>query len=145
MTETIAEITTDHLGSAASELDVAAFQAAATNYQAATSSSEAEAIDAVFGNGDFWGRCAEWAPKESAEAANQHHYPEREDTEMTTLPRCPHCLCVEGHLADCVLTTNQQAAASERYPTREEWDWAVADASRRGQFRDIPGVGSSNH
>jgi hypothetical protein len=65
---TYREMTIEHLGSGATEADLAAFVAACANYQAATGASDAEATDHIWHEGDCWARVQEWAPAEAAVA-----------------------------------------------------------------------------
>jgi hypothetical protein len=65
---TLAELTVEHLGDSATEADLIAFEAAVRNYAEAEGATEEEAIDAIWGAGDFWGRVVRWAPEEAARA-----------------------------------------------------------------------------
>jgi hypothetical protein len=69
----INDLTLDHISSDGSgtELDLIAFKAACWRYLEANTCTEREAIDVIFGDGDFGARLYEWAPEEAAAAAAQ--------------------------------------------------------------------------
>ena len=85
MSKRIMDVTADSLGEGATDDDLAAFKAACTAYLADElanpinpddpdldeAQAEEDAIDAIWGNGNFWQRVQVWAPDEAtiAEAA----------------------------------------------------------------------------
>lgn len=68
---TYREMTVEHLGADATELDLAAFVAACEAYQAETGADDAETTDYVWNDGGCWERVSRWAPDEASVAEGQ--------------------------------------------------------------------------
>lgn len=59
-TNAIDALTVEHLGPDASEADLAHFQDAARNYHSTTGATPDHAVDAIWGNGDYYERACQW-------------------------------------------------------------------------------------
>ena len=70
----IDDVTLEHISSDGSgtEADLAAFKAACRTYQDAHGVVDEDAIEAIFGDGDFWARVCQYAPREALAADLAH-------------------------------------------------------------------------